>query len=72
MEYETQYDELEAKKGAPPGKNECLICSAGWARGVMIVMEECGMKLRGTYPGQEVPILQRSPSMQSFTNRGGR
>jgi len=26
--------------------------SAGWARGVLMVMEECGMKLRGAKPGQ--------------------
>jgi len=46
--------------------------SAGWARGVMMVMEECGMKLGGANPSQEAPIQRSSPSMLSITERGGR
>ena len=45
MEFEKQYDEFAGKRGAPPRKEECLMWSAGWGRGVMMVMEECGMKL---------------------------
>jgi len=52
MEFETQYDELGGKRGASPGKEECLMLSAGWARGVLMLMEECGIKLRGAKPGQ--------------------
>jgi len=37
----------------------------------MIVMEECGMKLGGPNPGQEVPIQQSSPSMLSIAEREG-
>jgi len=44
MEFERQYDEFAGKRGAPPGKEEWLMWSAGWARGVMRVMEERGMK----------------------------
>jgi len=29
--------------------------SAGWARGVLMVMEEHRMKLRGANPGQRAP-----------------
>jgi len=29
MEFERQYDEFAGKRGAPPGKEECLIWSAG-------------------------------------------
>jgi len=45
--------------------------SAGWARGVMMVMEECGIKLRGAYPGQGAPIKRSSPSMLSIAEREG-
>ena len=70
MEFEKQYDEFAGKRGAPPGK-ECLMWSAGWARGVMMVMEECGMKLGGANPGQGAPIQRSSPSMLSIAEREG-
>jgi hypothetical protein len=43
--------------------------SAGWAMGVMMVMEEYRMKLRGTNPGQGAPIQRSSPSVLSITER---
>jgi hypothetical protein len=43
MEFEMQYDEFRGKSGAPPGKEECMMWSARWARGVMMLMEERGM-----------------------------
>jgi len=55
MEFERQCDQFTQKRGVPPGKEECLMWSAGWARGVMMVMEECRMKLRGSKPGKEAP-----------------
>jgi len=56
MEFERQHDELGGKRGAPPGKEMCLMWCARWARGVLMVMEECRMKLRGTNPGQGAPM----------------
>ena len=35
MEFETQYDEFGGQRGAPPANEECLMWSAGWARGGM-------------------------------------
>jgi len=29
MEFERQYDEIGGKRGTPPGKEECLMWSAG-------------------------------------------
>jgi len=55
MENEWQYDEFGGRRGVPAGKEECLMSCARWARGVLIVMEECRMKLRGAYPGQGAP-----------------
>jgi len=40
MEFEWQYDEFGGKRGAQPGKEECLMWSAGWARGVLMLIEE--------------------------------
>jgi len=51
MEFERQYDEFVENRGAPRGKEECLIWSAGWARGVTMVMEKCRMKFGGANPG---------------------
>jgi len=56
MEVERQYDEFGGMRGAPPGKEECLISCPRWARGVLMVMEECRMKLRGANPGQGAPM----------------
>jgi len=57
MEFERQYDDCGGKRGAPPGKEECLIWSAGWsagwARGVLMLMKERGMLLRGEQGGKE-------------------
>jgi len=55
MEIERQYDEFGGKRGVPPGKEECLISCARWARGVVMVIEEWRMKLRGANPGQGAP-----------------
>jgi len=52
MEFERQYDEFGGNSGAPSGEEECLMRSAGRARGLLMVMEECGMKLRGANPDQ--------------------
>jgi len=52
MEIERQYDEFGGRRGAPQGKEECLMSCARWASGVLMVMEECRMKLRGANPGQ--------------------
>jgi hypothetical protein len=70
MEFERQYDEFAGKRGAPSGK-KCLMWSAGWARGVMMVMEECGMKLGGANPVQGAPIQRSSQSMLSIAEREG-
>jgi hypothetical protein len=43
MEFERQYEESAGKRGAPPGKEECLMWSAGWAKGVLMLIEEQGM-----------------------------
>jgi hypothetical protein len=51
MEIERQYDEFGAKRGAPPEKEECLVSCARWARGVLMVIEECRMEWRGANPG---------------------
>jgi len=56
MEIERQYDEFGGRRGAPPGKEECLMSCARWATGVLIVMEECRMKLSGADPGQGMPM----------------
>jgi len=71
MEFERQYDEFAGKRGAPPGKEQCLMWIAGWAKGQMMVMEECRMKLWGANPGQGAPIQRKSPSMLSITEREG-
>jgi hypothetical protein len=71
MEFEWQYDEFGGKHGAPPGQEVRLMWSAGWARGVMMVMEVCGMKLEGTNPGQGVLIQESSPSILSIAKREG-
>jgi len=55
MEFERQYDEFGGKRGVPQGKEECLMWCARWARGVLMAMEECRMKLRGANPGQGAP-----------------
>jgi hypothetical protein len=47
MEFERQQDTFAGKGGAPQGKEECLMWSAGWARAVMMVMEVYRMELRG-------------------------
>jgi len=72
MDFERQYDGFVGERGAPPGTEECLMWSAGWASGVMIVMEECGMNLRGPNPGQGAPITRSSPSMLTIAERGRR
>jgi len=56
MQSERQYDEFAGKRGVSAGKEECLMWSAGWARGEMMVMEECGMKLWGANPVQGATI----------------
>jgi len=56
----------------PPATEECLMWGAGWGRGVMMVMKERGMKLRGANPGQGAPIQQSSQSRLSLADRGGR
>jgi len=50
-----KYDEFRGKRGARPGKEECLMWSSRWARGVLMLMEERRMKLRGENPGQRAP-----------------
>jgi hypothetical protein len=47
MEFERQYVEFTGKRHVQPGKEECLIWSATWARGVMVMIEGSRMKLRG-------------------------
>jgi len=55
MEIETQSDESGGKRGTPPAMEECLMLSEAWVRGVLMVMKERGMKLRGAKPGQGAP-----------------
>jgi len=50
-----KYDDFGGKRGAPPGKEECLMWSSRWAMGVLMVMEERRMKLSGENPGQGAP-----------------
>jgi hypothetical protein len=52
MEFEKQYDQFGGKRGAPPGKEECLTWCARLARGVLMVIEGCTMKVRGANQGQ--------------------
>jgi hypothetical protein len=52
MKFASEYDGFEGKRDVPPGIEECQMWSARWARGVVMVMEECRMTLRGTNPGQ--------------------
>jgi len=56
MVFERQYDGFRGKRGAPPGKEECLMWSEEWARGVLMLMEEHRMYLRGAKPGQGGPM----------------
>jgi hypothetical protein len=49
------YDKVGGKRGATPGKEECLMWSSRWARGVLMVMEEHRMKLKSENPGQGAP-----------------
>jgi hypothetical protein len=56
MEIEWQYNEFRGQCAVPPGEEECLMSCARWARGVLMVIEECRMRLRGTNPGQEAPM----------------
>jgi hypothetical protein len=64
MEFEKPYDEVGGKICVPPGKKDCLMWSAGWARGVLMLIEECEMLLRGAKPGQGGPtgVEERSSS----------
>jgi len=55
MEFERRYHEFGGRRGAPPGNEKCPMWSAGWARGSLMVMEECGMKFRGANPGKRAP-----------------
>jgi len=55
MEFERQYDEFRGKRGLPQGKEKCLMWCARSARGVLMAMEGCRMKLRGADPGQGAP-----------------
>jgi hypothetical protein len=48
-----KYDEFGGKRGAPPGKEECLMWSSRWARGVLMVMEKRRMELRSAYPAEQ-------------------
>ena len=59
-----KYDEFGGKRGAPSGKDQCLMWSLRWARGVLMVMAECRMKLKGENPGHGAPtgIEQRKSS----------
>jgi len=52
MDFARHYDEFGGKRGVPPGMEECLMWSAGWAMGVLMVKEEHGIELRGANPGQ--------------------
>jgi len=49
-----KYDEFGGKQGAPAGKKECLMWSSRWARGVLMVIKERRMKLRGVNLGEGV------------------
>jgi len=49
-----KYDKVGGKHGMLPGNEECLMWSSRWAIGVLMVMEEHRMKLRGQNPGQGV------------------
>jgi len=51
-----KYDEFGGKWGAPSGKEECLMWSLRWARGVLMVMVERRMKLMSENPGQGAPM----------------
>jgi len=51
MGFERHYGEFWGKRGTPRGKEECLMCCVGGARGVLMVIEECRMKLRGVNRG---------------------
>jgi hypothetical protein len=57
--------------GVPPGKAECLWWSAGWGRGVMMVMDDCGMILGGANPDEGPPIQWSSSSMLSTAEKEG-
>jgi len=39
MEFERQYDEFTGKRGTPPGKEECLMWSTGWASVTPLVLQ---------------------------------
>jgi len=43
MEFERHKDEFRGNRGTPPGKEVCPMWSAGWPRGLLMLMEERGM-----------------------------
>jgi len=63
MEFETQYDEFWGKRGAPPGKEECLILGevvkgsadgdAEWNWGARIQAKECWRGFRNAYAAEQ-------------------
>jgi len=44
MEFESQCVKFGEKSGMPSGKEECLMGSSGWTRGVQMMMEDCEMQ----------------------------
>jgi hypothetical protein len=54
-ELNSKYDEFRGKPGAPSAKEEYLMFSLRWARGVLMVMAKCRMKWRGKNPGHGAP-----------------
>jgi hypothetical protein len=50
-----KYDKFGGKRGVPPGMEESLMWTCWGARGVLVVMAERRMKLRGEEPGQGAP-----------------
>jgi len=76
MEFERQYDEFGGKRGAPLGKEKCLMSCVRWARAVLMVMQNQieGRKSRPRSADRDwaAPMPLGSPSMLSSAKRGGR
>jgi hypothetical protein len=56
-----KYDDFGGKCGVSPRQEESLMWSVWWARGVLMMMEDRRVKMRGENRGQGVPTVIEPP-----------